>query len=140
MLKFIRNKLLKQYDTGAHIGGLKDLALRTMVYVTAMNFILLVITAYSVSLRSWMAHYVTWFNFPVFLGILIGLLLLAMLIEYKFILPSTWHFINQQQYEHKNLIRRDLNEISRRLDGIEKQIGVQNGKHHKDETNLSNNS
>lgn len=122
MLKFIRTRLLKQYNIGHSVGGLKDLALRTMVYVTAINFVLLVITAYSQALRNWMAHYISWFSFPIFLGVLIALILFAMIIEYKFILPSTWSFINRQQYEHQNPIREDLSKI---LKGQEKDRKIQ---------------
>ncbi len=128
MLKLIKKTLLKQYNIGSAVGGLKDLAIRTMVYVTAINFLLLVVTAYSVTLRDFMIQYLPWINFPMFIGAIIVTILIAMVIEYKFILPSTWGFTNRQQYEHRNPIREDLSEIKERLTGIEEHLRIEGKK------------
>ena len=128
MFKAIRTKILKQYNVGTSVGGLKDITMRTMFYVSALNFIMLVITSYSVSLRDFMSEYVEWFSFPVFFGFLILILIIAIIIEYKFILPSQWQFANKQQYEHKSPVRLDLEEIKDRLTEIEKHLGIEGKK------------
>ena len=128
MFKFLKAKILKQHNIGGSIGGLKDLTMRTMFYVSALNFIMLVITSYSVSLRDFMGKYVEWFSFPIFFGILILILIISMIIEYKFILPSQWQFANKQQYEHKNPIRLDLEEIKDRMTKIEEHLGIEGKK------------
>lgn len=133
MFRIIKNILLRQHNLGSSIGGLKDIVMRTMFYVTALNFIMLVVTSYSVSLRDFMGNYVGWFSFPVFLGILVFILFVAIIIEYKFILPSQWNFVNKQQYEHESPIKKDMEEIKDRLTAMERHMGVKDeadtGKH-----------
>lgn len=128
MPKSIKDWFLKQHDLGLHLGGLKDLAQRTLFYVTAINFVLLVITTFSVS------QFINRVSFPVFVAILAVVLLLAMVLEYKFILPSTWRFINKQRYEHGEPLKDDLQKVldgqsalSSRLKRIEKKLEIESG-------------
>jgi predicted transcriptional regulator len=62
-------------------------------------------------------------TYPLFLLILATIVGIAMLIEYKVIIPSVMAFRNKQEYEHKNLLKKDLQEIKDKLNSIEKRIG-----------------
>lgn len=119
MLK-VRNGLTKQYNMGSWIGGLKDLIMRVLLYVAIINFVLIVATAYHTTLRETLQVWIPWLTFPMFLGSLVVLLLLVMVLEYKIVLPSTWSFVNRQQYEHKSPIKEQLDRIEKMLADIQK--------------------
>lgn len=107
-LEKIRKFITKQYYFGNYIGGAKDLAQRVLAYITIVNLVLLVITTYSVS------KFVNQVSIFWFIGALVFLILFAMLMEYKFILSSSWGFTNQQMYKH-------FNPLWERLDKQEKK-------------------
>lgn len=124
----LKAKLFKQYTISPLVGGVKDLAQRTMFYVSAINFVLLIITTFSVS------QLVNQIGLFVFVGIIIVVLLLAMAIEYKFILPSSWVFINKQRYKHGEPLIKDIQEVLKvqkkmikRLRAIEKKLSISEG-------------
>lgn len=126
-MKFWRS-LTKQYKVSGKIGGFKDLLMRTLFYVSIINFILIAVTAYSITLRGTLQSWFPWFNFPIFLTVLVVGLLLMMILEYKVVLPSTWTFTNRQQYEHQNLIRKQLDRIEQTLKKIQDGEKGQDGK------------
>lgn len=108
-------KLSRQYNFGPIVGGFKDLASRTMIYVSVLNFILISATAYHTTLKDFIFQYSPWVTFPVYMAFLIIVVLIAMALEYKFIVPSSYTFLNKQEYEHRNLLRRDLRKIMKHL-------------------------
>jgi len=115
----LKSKLFRQYDLGPYVGGVKDLAQRSLFYVTAINFVLTVGISYSVFVNQW-------FGIGVFLGLLAFAILVMMLVEYKFILPSTWGFVNRQTYKHYNPLLTELEKfeknMDKRLEAIEKRL------------------
>ena len=113
---------LKQYNVGIWLGGIKSTLQYTMFYITLINLILVATTAYSVNIRAWAEHYVSWFSLPIFAGILFVFIILAMLLEYKVVQPSTWAFTNWQTYEHNNPIKKDLKDIMDVLIKLDKRI------------------
>lgn len=117
----LKDKIFRQHDLGPYVGGFKDLAQRSMFYVTAINFILTIGISYSVFVNQW-------FGIGVFLGLLAFAVLVMMLVEYKFILPSTWSFVNRQTYKHKNPLLTKFEEfeekMDKRMDVIEKKLNT----------------
>ena len=124
----IWTRLTKQYKVSGKIGGFKDLLGRTLFYVSIVNFILIAATAYHTTLRDIVHTWLPWFNFPVFLGVLVAGLLLMMILEYKVVLPSAWAFSNRQQYEHQNLLRKQLDRIEETLEEMKGKKDGKNGK------------
>ena len=118
----IRKFLVKQYNFGPWLGGFKDLFSRTMLYISIINFILIAITAYDVTLRSFVLQYLPWISFWIYLVILIGVVLLAMVLEFKFIIPSHYTFLNKQEFEHQNLIRKELEDIRKELQELREEL------------------
>ncbi len=118
----IRQFLVRQYNFGPWLGGLKDLFSRTTLYISIINFILIAITAYEVTLKSLILQYVPWMSFWVYFLTLVAIVLLVMVLEFKFIVPSHYTFINKQEYEHQSLYAKDLKEIKERLKMIEEKL------------------
>lgn len=118
----IRKFLIKQYNFGPWVGGFKDLFSRTMLYISIVNFILIAVTAYDVTLKSFILQYVPWISFWMYFLILIVVVLLAMVLEFKFIVPSHYTFLNKQEFEHQNLIRKELEGVKNELSKLKKGL------------------
>ena len=127
---FLRQKVLRQYNVGPWLGALKDLSGRTMFYMTPINLFMLAATTYHVTAKAFIFQFAPWINFWIFFGGLILVAIVAMIIEFKVVFPSSVFFSNIQSYKHGNLIRQDLETIMReiqkidgRLDTIESKLG-----------------
>ena len=120
---FLQEKILKQYAIGPWLGALKDLVSRTMFYMTPLNLFMLAATTYHVTARDFLWQYAPWINFWVFLSGLIVVALVALVIEYKIVFPSSVYFSNIQGYKHGSLVRRDLETIISALKQIDSRLG-----------------
>jgi hypothetical protein len=103
--------LAKQRNTGPLLGAVKDLASRVMIYLSLLNFVQISATFFTVTLKPNFLQHAPWLNFWIYFGALLLFTTLIMLFEYKLVMPSTFTFINKQEYTHENLIRQDLLEI-----------------------------
>jgi len=116
------HKAAKQYSTGPWLGGLKDLASRAVFYLSLLNFIQISATFYYITLKPNYQWFLPWVSFGAYFGILMFLVLIVMFLEYKFVIPSTYMFLNRQEYLHQNLIRKDLRRLQEKLERIEKKL------------------
>jgi len=94
------------------------------VYLSMINFALIAPTAYAV-LKPSIVGIIPWMSFGVFIGILVGIVLVVMFLEYKFMMPSHIAFLNEQKYKHESPIRLDLEEILRRIKEMERKLGIE---------------
>jgi len=94
------------------------------VYLSMINFALIAPTAYAV-LKPSIVGIIPWMSFGVFIGILVGLVLVTMFLEYKFMMPSHIAFLNKQVYKHESPVRKDLREVLKRLERIEEKLGIE---------------
>jgi len=118
----IKKLLARQYNFGPWLGGFKDLFSRTMLYISIINFILIAITAYHVTLKVFLLQYLPWMSFWMYFIGLVVIVLLAMVLEFKFIIPSHYTFLNRQEFEHQNLIRKELEGIKKELEELRKEL------------------
>ena len=121
---FLQEKVLKQYDVGPWVGALKDLAGRTMFYMTPINLFMLAATTYHITARDFMWQYAPWVNFWLFFAGLVLIAICAMIIEFKVVFPSSIFFSNTQSYKHGNLIRKDLETVLREIRKIDARLDV----------------
>ncbi len=113
------NAWLKQYRTGIWIGGVKNTLQNTMSYITVLNLVLLIVTSYSVTVRSFVIQFIPWFNIYIFVGAVAVFILVMMVIEFKIVQPSCWAFNNWQGYEHDNPMVTDLKTIIAKQDALQ---------------------
>ncbi len=106
---------MKQVNLGPWVGMLKDLASRTVFYVSILTFINIAIATWNTTLRAFFFQYADWITFWMYLAFLLTLIALAMLLEYTLVVPSTYIFLNKQTYIHQNPIVSDLEYIKRML-------------------------
>jgi hypothetical protein len=107
--------LLKQSKI-PFIGEMKEVFSSSFVYISCVNFVLMGITAYSTTLKPYFDSIGwTWFNLFVFFPVMILFVATMMFLEYKFVMKSVYEFRNRQEYKHESLIRKDLDEIKKKL-------------------------
>lgn len=108
-------RILKQYNL-PWIGGFKETLTQVAFWVSIINFGLIAVTAYHTTIRL----YVAWLNFPLFMAVLILLVLIGLVIEYKFIVPAIWAFRGKQMFEHESELTKRIEKILERLEEQDK--------------------
>lgn len=123
MIKFVLRGLLKQHKI-PWIGGFKDMLGQLVFYVSMVNFILIVITAYNTTLREYIINWVPGFQLWMFYAILIIIIFGLMVLEYKYIVPSLYSFRSKQMFEHESKVMDELIKTQKALKRIEKRLGI----------------
>ena len=103
-------RVLRQYKI-PWIGGFKETLSQVAFWISMINFIMMGGTFYYTTLR----YIAPWFSFPIFLAIVTVIVLIGLVIEYKFIVPSLWIFRGRQMFEHQSEITEKLDEILKLL-------------------------
>lgn len=117
---FMLKRLLRQYKIPL-VGGLKDVLLQTVFYVSMVNFILITVTAYNTTLREYFIRWIPGFQLWMFFAILIFIIGVLMVLEYKYIVPSFYSFRSKQMFEHESKVMDELKNIHKLLNEISKK-------------------
>lgn len=106
---------LRQHNTGKWIGGLIDAYSRVSFFVSAVNTLMIIAMFYGMTAGPWLVARIPWLTFPVFMSLAVVGIVVAMVIAYAVLLPSSMSFFNEQFYKHNNPMKRDLDRIKERL-------------------------
>lgn len=99
-------KFGKQYKL-PWVGVLKETMAQALWWGTPVNFAMIAGTFYYTTIR----HTAPWVN-PYIFFIVIGVgVLIALVLEYKFVLPALWSFREKQMFSHKSEVMDKLNEL-----------------------------
>ena len=120
MFRKILSIATRQYNIGNWWGGFKNVASSATIYITALNLILLAVTAYGTTIAPWMWRKGISMPFVVFLGIILLGILLVFAFEYKLSIPSIYSFWNEQWWRHDNPMRRKIEDMDKRMKKMEK--------------------
>lgn len=115
-MKISRDGVVPQVELGPRIGGFKVLYQRASVVSGIITMVSAMTAAYSTTpvLRDIFG------SFTVFLGAAVVILFAYMGFDFMFLLPSEQRFIGTQaQRTERSPLKRDTEEILRRLDGID---------------------
>jgi hypothetical protein len=110
-VKTLLGKITEQKKTTPKIGALMNAYSSTAVLYSPLTLIGVVTTLYGLWGRTYLAQYFPWMTIWHLLGILIGIILVAMIFFYKFIIPSQVAFAMLQNYKHQNPMVDDLKEL-----------------------------
>lgn len=99
------------------IGGFKEVLSQVLFWGTILNFIMIAATFYYTTLQ----HVWPWFTVGAFIGFVAAGLVVAFVLEYRFITPSIWAFRSKQMFEHESKLVDRLEEILKRLEKLEKE-------------------
>ena len=107
-------KQLRQIRGRKWLGRLKVTFSRTGAYMSYVNFLMLIITFYTIRGHK----YISLELFLMFAGI--GVVAIAAF-DYFVMLPSEQAFLNEQSAKHQNPIYEEIKEIKKKLDEMEKK-------------------
>lgn len=102
---------------GKPLGAFINVLYLTMPLFGILAYGISAMTLYTVNIE-WIRNNIKWLSIPVYAGAIIVFCLLLMLLNYIFIYPSYYAFLNKQTYKHNNPMQRDLKLIKQKL-GIE---------------------
>lgn len=106
---------LRQHNLGNWIGGIIDAFNRVAFFITAINTIMIIAMFYGMTAGPWLVERLPWLTFPVFMSLAVFGIIVAMVLAYMFLLPSSMSFFNKHFYKHKNPMKRDLDLIKKKL-------------------------
>jgi hypothetical protein len=113
----MNNKLLKQTNVGTWWGAFRNLGSYITFYLTFVNFFLLLMSWYVLINPELVKRGIA---IPLFVFMLISIvgMVVVMVLEHKYTVPSFFTYWNQQWYQHGNLLKE-------RLDVRDKEINEQ---------------
>lgn len=99
---------------GKYLGAFINVLYLTMPLFGILAYGISAMTLYTVNMN-WIKDYISWLSIPIFFALIVACCLLLMLINYKYLYPSYYEFLNRQVYKHNNPIQKDLELIKERL-------------------------
>lgn len=99
-------KLMKQYKVPG-IGIFKETMSQALWWGTPVNFVMIAGTFYYTTIR----HIAPWVDPSLFLLVMGTGVLVALVLEYKFVLPALWSFREKQMFSHKSEVMDKLRRI-----------------------------
>jgi len=102
------------------LGAITDSLYVTLPVLSIMNFFSILAVLYT-NVYPRIQEYLPWMRFWIFLVIVGVLVIVLMLLVYKFIVPSLWTFRSKQMFKHESQVVDKLDKIDQRLDRLEKK-------------------
>jgi len=115
MLALLARIIGKQKKGDFRFGALVDIVAYTAFWLGLVNFLFNSLVVYSITIKPWIITRLPWFNIFAWFGLLTGIVIITMILEYKIIYPARQTFRNQQEYAHESPIRKDLQKIKDKL-------------------------
>jgi hypothetical protein len=110
----------------SYLGWFKTMLGAMFFYLTPINFLLLLWTAFHTTIAPWAAAHAHWLNNPLlFMGIIIGIMLVGLILEFKFMMPSQLAFMNVQGYQHGSPFASDMQTILRNQKILMDKLGIE---------------
>ncbi len=110
--------ILKQYNLGMWPGAIRDMYGRATFDASPIQYFMMAATTYVVTAKDYIHQYIPWFSFGMFLVLFILIIWLLMLLDWKFLTPSSIRLSNALGYAHGSPIETDFIEVKRELSEI----------------------
>lgn len=127
----MKNNLMQQITTVKWWGKLKYILQQLTFYTTIMMLGFTSISAYTTGIQPYLEQHGINLPFAAFIAIIIFILIVAVLLEYKLTLPGFHSVWNEQWWRHDNPMRVILEKMEilqkeqdKRLEAIEKKLGI----------------
>ncbi len=115
--------LTKQYS-GSYIGGILETYQRSGIFVSAVQFLVVIVILYTTSAREFFSIHAPWLTFPLYLLFVISGILLLMIVVKVIVIPSSYTFLNRQMWVNNNPMRLKLEEIETNQKKIMAKLGL----------------
>ena len=99
---------------GKLIGAFINVLYLTMPLFGILAYGISATTLYTVNIN-WIRSNISWLSIPIFFVLIVICCLILMYINYKYLYPSYYAFLNKQVYKHDNPIQQDLKLIKEKL-------------------------
>ena len=117
----------KQYS-GSYIGGILETYQRAGIFITAVQFLAVIIIFYTTSAQPVIARYAPWLSFGLYMAVVfLGIALLMVGVK-LLVIPSSYTFLNQQMWTNNNPMRAKLEEMERNQKRIMEKLGLEDGR------------
>jgi len=107
----------KQYRI-RYIGGLKNVFSRAQFYLSLINFFQVSVVTYAIVVKGF-AAWMTWYEYLALLG---GVVIVAMVFEYKIMLPSEMAFSNWQWWTHGNPLKPAIEDLQKEIRELREEL------------------
>lgn len=125
-MKKTKRGIFSQMNIGKQYGVLVQIVQQLGIIWSVLILLFSAMSAYNTGLSDWLYEHGIPLNFAGFMGVIVGLLLIASFLVWKFFLPSFYSVFNAQVYKHDNPIRRDIREVKKIIVGdlhsLEKRV------------------
>lgn len=118
--KRVAKGIFRQHNVGTWWGAFKNVASNVMAYVTFLNLIFVAPVAYTMVVDPWLTKRGFSLPFAAFMGILFLGIALIFVLEFKVSIPSIYHFWNEQWWQHKNPMRKEMKALNKRMKAMER--------------------
>ena len=110
--------IFHQINIGKQWGIFAQVASQLSILVSIISLFLVSVTAYTTTLSGWLSEYGISIGMFGFVAIIMCLLVVAFILLYKFALPSFFSYWNDQFYRHDNPMRKEIEEMGKKLDRV----------------------
>ena len=113
-----------KHYSGSYIGGILETYQRAGIFISALQFLAVVVIFYTTSAQPAIELYTPWLSFTLYMGIVIVGILLLMVAVKLLVIPSSYTFLNKQMWTNNNPMRAKLEEIEARQKMIMEKLGL----------------
>lgn len=106
------------------LGALTDALYTAMPAVSLINFVSILIVLYE-TLRKYIADYLPWLTFWIFLGGIVALSVIILVLTYKFVIPSLWTFRNNQMNVYDSVVVDKLNALTEEVRALKSKQKIE---------------
>ena len=116
---------ISKHYKGSYIGGILETYQRSGIFVSAVQFLVIIIIFYTTSAQPFIEKYIPWLSFALYmLFIVVGILVLMMMVK-LLVIPSSYTFLNQQMWVNNNPMRRKLEVLEANQKKIMERLGIE---------------
>jgi len=116
---------ISKHFKGSYIGGILETYQRSGIFVSAVQFLVIIIIFYTTSAQPFIEKYIPWLSFALYmLFIVVGILILMMLVK-LLVIPSSYTFLNQQMWVNNNPMRSKLEVLEANQKKIMERLGIE---------------
>lgn len=104
------------------LGALVDSLVTSLPLTSLITFVSMQIVLYDTSIRPYVEAHIQWLSIWVFVAFMVVGVSLAMLVVFKYIIPSVWTFRNKQMFGYDSHVINQLSDVIERLERLEQKM------------------
>jgi len=120
----MRIPFISRQFKGSYIGGILETYQRSGIFISAVQFLVVIIILYTTSAQPFIERYIPWLSFTLYmLVVIVGIMILMTLVK-LLVIPSAYTFLNQQMWKNNNPMRAKLEKLEKNQNAIMGKLGL----------------